>query len=315
MVRLLSDNPVFRRESRRWLRGRWLRRGRSAGIAAAIAFLFVWFYLRVLLAMGDADVTNFKSLWFWVTHGLLVLIVLLGPLLASASIIKEREQRTWESLALTRLLGREIILGKWLAAMLPVCLLIVAAMPLMLMLCASLGTSVWVVIFVVIFYLVTAAAYTLLGLLCSFLARKASVARMSSLFVAFGICFGLLIIDMVFRNLVMPGVRSYSPMEPLFSRDFGYRGNYDYGYFGCPAMSWFSPFYVLSVLSDWAQARNTFYDASSFDGNDVWSAQPSSVLLVYSLSLVLAVAFCWYYMLTRYRRDVRGGKPLGETIA
>ncbi len=173
---------------------------------------------------------------------------------------------------------------------------------------------------VIIFFPVTAAAYTMLGLLCSFLARKASVARMMALIAACGLCFGLLIVDALFRQLVVPEMRvGYSPWE-IFS--FGGYGSYsrDYGYFGCPAISWFSPFYVLSVLSNWAEPRpeppyyNYYNTVSTVDGSDVWSGQPSSVLIVYSLSLIFAIGVCLYYMLTRYRRDVRGGRPLGETI-
>ena len=156
----------------------------------------------------------------------------------------------------------------------------------------------------------------MLGLFCSFLGRKAFVARTSALVVAFGLCFGLLVVDTLFRGLVAPEMRGYSAMDAMFNTGYfgGYGGVRDYGYFGVPAVTWFSPLFVLSVVSDWTESAHA--SAYAYGGDaDVWSAHPSSVLLVYSLSLVAAVCFCLYYVLTRYRRDVRGGRPLGEPIS
>ena len=192
-MRDLRDNPVFERESRWWYRGRWLRRSRSAAwTAAVIAALFVWFYARGLWAVFHGDEAQFRPVWFWLIRFLLVLIVLLGPVLTSAAVTKEREQRTWESLTLTRLTGREIFLGKWLASLTPLFLLILATAPLLMVAYATFGTSFEGLLAVLFFYPVTAAAYTMLGLLCSFLGRKASVARTSALVAAIGLCFGLL---------------------------------------------------------------------------------------------------------------------------
>ena len=325
----LRDNPVFERESRGWLRGRWLRHSRSAAwTAAVIAALFVWFYARGLWAVFHGDEAEFRPVWFWLIRFLLVLIVLLGPVLTSAAVTKEREQRTWESLTLTRLSGREIFVGKWLASLTPLFVLILATAPLLMVAYATFGTSFEGLLAVLFFYPATAAAYTLLGLLCSFLGRKASVARTSALAAAFGLCFGLLVVDTVFRGLVAPQSRGYSAMNTLSSAPNTYHyyqtgvgGTDDYGYFGAPAVSWLSPFFVLSVVSDWTVARavpsRAIYTYGAFgteDRDDVWSTHPSSVLLVYSLSLALGGSFCLYYVLTRYRRDVRGGRPLGESI-
>ena len=315
---ILRDNPVFLREARWWYRLHWLRRSKSAAwTAAMIAAIFVWFYVRGLWAVWQGDAAQFRPVWFWLIRFLLILIVLLGPALASTAIMKEREQRTWETLALTRLTAREIFLGKWLASLTPLCLLILATTPLLMVAYATFGTSFSGMLAVLVFFPVTAAAYTMLGLLCSFLAQKASVARMSALTAAIGLCFGLLIVDGLFRQLLVPEMSGYGSWQ-ILSLYSNYRSGYgyDYGYFGFPSVTWFSPFFVLSVLSGWAESRETLggYPAYSFDEKDVWSREPSSVLLVYSLSLIVAIGVCLYYMLTRYRRDVRGGRPLGEPI-
>ena len=318
-MNVLRDNPVFGREARWWYRGHWLRRNRSAAwTVSVIVALFVWFYARGLWAVFHGDEAQFRPVWFWLIRFLLVLIVLLGPALASAAITKEREQRTWEALALTRLTAPEIFLGKWLASLTPLFLLILVTAPLLMVAYATFGTSIEGLLSVLFFYPVTAAAYTMLGLLCSFLGRKASVARTSALLVAFGLCFGVLVVDTLFRGLVAPGTRAFSAMDTLSysSRDYGsdgYGNGNDYGYFGSPAISWLSPFFVLSVVSNGTEAGNAPSYASGNE-DDVWSAHPASVLLVYSFSLIIAVCFCLYYVLTRYRRDVRGGRPLGEPI-
>ena len=315
MANVLRDNPVFLREARWWYRLRWLRRSKSAAwTAGVIAAIFVWFYVRGLWAVWHGDEAQFRPVWYWLIRFLLILIVLLGPALASTAIMKEREQRTWETLALTRLTAREIFLGKWLASLTPLCLLILVTTPLLMVAYATFGTSFSGMLAVLFFFPVTAAAYTMLGLLCSFLARKASVARMSALTAAIGLCFGLFIVDGLFRQFV-PDMGGYSSLQSSLFGDFNYSYPHDFGYYGFPAITWFSPFFVLSVLSGWAEARDMGYNPYTQEDYDVWSAYPSSVLLVYSLSLIVAIGVCLYYMLTRYRRDVRGGRPLGETIS
>jgi len=321
LARVLLDNPVFRRETRGWLRGRWLRRSRSGGLTAAIiAAALVWLYVRVLWSMGDAEASGFRSLWLWLTRGLLLVVVVLAPLLASTGITKEREQRTWEGLTLTRLLGYEILLGKWLSAFVPACLPILAAAPLLLLVSEGLGMGQGLLGVLLVFYFLTAAAGTMLGLFCSFVARRASSARTTVLVVSFASCFGLVIVDGILRALVLPWVHSVSPWDVLsLGGSFPVRG--DYGYYGMPAVSWFSPLFALSVLSNWMTGRATSDYRSRWsmsiggEDTDVWSADPSHVLLVYGLALLLGIALCLYYMLTRYRRDVRGGRPLGEPIA
>ncbi len=142
MGNILRDNPVFLREARWWLRLRWLRRSKSAAwTAAIIAVIFVWFYARGLWAVWNGDEAQFRPVWFWMIRFLLMLIVLLGPALASTAIMKEREQRTWETLALTRLGAREIFFGKWLASLTPLFLLILVTTPLLMVAYATFGTS------------------------------------------------------------------------------------------------------------------------------------------------------------------------------
>lgn len=319
LARVLLDNPVFKRETRGWLRGRWLRRSRSGGLTAVIlAAALVWLYVRVLWSMGDVETAGFRPLWLWLTRGLLLVVVVLAPLLASTGITKEREQRTWEGLTLTQLPGHEIILGKWLSALVPACLPILAAAPLLLLVSEGLSMGQGLLGALLLFYFLTAAACTMLGLFCSFVARRASSARSAVLVVSFASCFGLVIVDGVLRALVLPWVHSVGPWDVLsLGGSFPVRG--DYGYYGMPAVSWFSPLFVLSVLSNWMTARATPDPVRSWpvggEDADVWSADPSHVLLVYGLALLLGIALCLYYMLTRYRRDVRGGRPLGEPIA
>lgn len=317
---ILRDNPIFLREARWWLRGRWLRHNPSAAwTAGVIAVIFLWIYWRGLWAVAAGNQQELRPVWFWMVRLLLVLIVTLGPVLASTAIMKEREQRTWESLALTLLTARQIIFGKWLASLVPLCLLILAAMPLLLVICAILDTSFGGLLAVVAFFLLTAAAYTLLGVFCSFVARKSSTARMLSLGIAGFFAFGLFLVDWVLRTFL--GLPNFKQYQPFLS--YGYMnqlGQCDYGYYGAPAVTWFSPVYAIAVLSDWISQSSTdierLYGVNqpSEDLADIWSAHPENVLIFYGLALVVAVAFCLYYILTRYRRDVRGGRPLGEPI-
>ncbi len=112
--------PVLTKEMRSRTRGwkRWLHHG-------VVAAPFVFFVLQVCLAWdrGEAPV------------GTLVLaeclvMLLLVPAFAGGTIARECEQHTIESLLFTPLSSWQIVLGKWLSALMSVSLMIAGVLPL-----------------------------------------------------------------------------------------------------------------------------------------------------------------------------------------
>lgn len=128
-------NPLLRRE----VRWRW-RDGRSRGLVLALVA-----GLPLLLAAIYSGVASpSRSDWVLTGHRLFALLapvgtfgwLLIAPALTSASIAYERERGWFDALLLSPLLPRQIVLSKWLAALLAVALLQCVTLPF-------LGLLVW----------------------------------------------------------------------------------------------------------------------------------------------------------------------------
>jgi ABC-type transport system involved in multi-copper enzyme maturation permease subunit len=107
---------------------------------------------------------------------------ILPPALASGSITLEREHKTWNALLLSRLKPREIILGKFWAALLPVWGLLPVALPLGVLTTAmSKDVQWWHLGLACVFYLSFSAFTTALSLFSSWICRKTAIANGVSL--------------------------------------------------------------------------------------------------------------------------------------
>ncbi len=135
-----SENPLLGRE----LRARF-RDGRAFalvfGLVTALSVLFVGIYSQSL-APGQSAARNaelgqtiFTRLAWMQTLGWL----LLSPALTASSIAYERERGWFDSLLLSPLSPRAIVIGKWGAALLFAALLVLVTLPLQLLLLWLLG--------------------------------------------------------------------------------------------------------------------------------------------------------------------------------
>ena len=331
---LLRDNPVFLREARWWYRFHWLRRNRSARIVTGvIVLIFAYYYVNSIEAVWHGDDRQFRPLWFGLQRFLLTLIVLLGPALAAAAIAREREQQTWEALLMTRITGPEVVVGKWMATLLPLGAVILATLPLMVTAYSTFGTSLEEMFTNILFFPLTATAYTMLGVACSFCSRRASVARVTALVISVCLCFGTLIVDGHLGTLFQAGsplgmaggflnARQVMPPNYYQGMPYGYSsGPGGYPPMELPEAAWVSPFYALSALSRWGGLSQSAMGYYPQYGSGIGSGilypnpDPSAILFCYLFVTAGAVWGCWQFITTRYGRDIRGERPLGETIS
>ncbi|HEX8465474.1 MAG TPA: hypothetical protein VF627_12730, partial [Abditibacterium sp.] len=144
----LVSNPLLSRE----IRSRW-RDGRSFSLVFALAvglcLLFVWLYQNhseeVLRAAPGASgaqwATLGRQMFRWLAAVQTLTWLLISPSLTSASIAYERERGWFDSLMLSRLLPRQIALGKWTAALLFAALLYGVTLPFALLTVLMGGVS------------------------------------------------------------------------------------------------------------------------------------------------------------------------------
>ena len=311
----LRDNPVFLREARWWLKiiqkpfQKKLSRWAVHGLLGLMANFYICLSLYTYFSYGDPLLDRNNQCWADLIFSLLSIVVILTPVLSSLSIVRERELRTWEMLACTDLTAKEIIFGKWLAQMLPFFAIFLAALPLVFY-CVTFGDVIpGAAMCSLLLLVLTQGCFAIIGLTVSFVARKATVALITALSLSVCLCLLTVVIDQLFRDFLLPGLRGgieVYRVQSFSNGDFHSSDPTEYGYYGLPGFSWLNPYYIFYLLANWSYLNKHIGS---------WTENPVSVVLFYAVALITVSVVCLYYMLTRYRRDVRGGRPLGETIS
>lgn len=270
-----SDNPVLEREIRGRLRFR--RKGAPphfVWLGAALGLVIFYFYARGLALLWHGKQQDAQDLWPLLLNGLLALIVLLAPALSSTAITTEREQQTWDTLATTRLSAMDVLLGKWIARQTVPWLLIVLAFPYLCGAAARGQISPLSLPAVLIFLIVTTGFYSVLGLFCSFQARRTAAATATALTLTALLCVGTVIVNGVLDN-------------------FGPHGN-------GAAVMWLNPFYALDAL-----VRSLNPDGRYGGGYSDGTEPFGTVVGCYLLLTLLLTCAALYFMVSRYRHAVR----------
>ncbi|HZP84660.1 MAG TPA: ABC transporter permease subunit [Chthonomonadaceae bacterium] len=111
----MIHNPVLRKELLLRFRLRQPTPTRI-GIGLLVALGILWFYWQGMVWMlGDASPSTGKEAWTVAVVLQYMIICLVAPSLTANAITQEKEQQTWEMLLFTRLQPAEIVLGKLLA--------------------------------------------------------------------------------------------------------------------------------------------------------------------------------------------------------
>jgi ABC-type transport system involved in multi-copper enzyme maturation permease subunit len=120
----------------------------------------------------------------------LLLVCLIVPALTAGAIAGERERQTLLSLQVTLLTPRSIVVGKLLASLAFICLLIVATLPLLSSAFWVGGVSIGEVIKGVVMLIVTAIVLASIGLVCSAFTRGSRAATVTAYGFMFVLCVG-----------------------------------------------------------------------------------------------------------------------------
>ena len=274
---LFSNNPVLERE----VRGRLRLRRKAAGIhwlAWILGVVIFYFYARGLDGLWRGKPLDAREFWGLLLYGLLTLIVLLAPALSSTAITQERQQQTWDSLATTRLTGGEILLGKWVGRQVILWLLIALSLPYLLGCAARGDISLLSLLAVLLFLLVTTAFYSVLGLFCSYQAKRTAAATATSLTLTALLCVGTVIVNAVLGYFV--------------ANSENYHGN--------SSVMWLNPFFALSALMDWLNVNGPN------NGGNGYEVEPNGTIVGFYFVVTALLTFAaLYFMVSRYRRAVR----------
>lgn len=187
-------NPVLARELKQRMRGRhvWLV---VTLYLAVLAVILRWVYVASsrdefnggfdLLASATAG----RAIFQWLLFFMLLLVCFIVPGLTAGAISGERERQTMVALQLTLLRPRSIVVGKLLASLAFVVLLIVASLPLVSVPFLVGGVSLPEVVKGLWMVVATAVMLACLTLACSAVLRRTQAATV----VAYGLTLALVL--------------------------------------------------------------------------------------------------------------------------
>ncbi len=267
----MINNPVLRKELLLRFRIRQPTPTRI-GIGIAIGLLVIWTYwYGIQWLFSDTSPSTGHDAWC-MTFGLQYLIIfLVAPSLTANAITQEKEQQTWEMLIFTRLLPGEIVLGKLMARLVSVVLIMAVFLPFMIFSWAraaegSIGSSSYISIgqFLAAYLVlgVSAVCFATIGLFLSLLLKRTLYAIIVSYVIVVGfLCIG--------TALLAGAISSITGDGNLMERS--------------PLM-WFNPFRLMAAPIGPTEPGST---AALLGG-----------LLGYTLATTLMLTF----MITRFRR-------------
>ena len=181
LTRLRFENPVLTKELRTRMRGArayWILFVYLLVLSLLLFFTYLAWWNQQQRGLGNDDVSFAVGRTFYLvlfcTQA--VLVGLITPALTAGAITMEREQRTYELLSASLLPRRAIVVGKLLAAVGFIGLLITASLPLISICFLLGGVSPGEVLAAFGLLLLTALLYGAVGMACSTVSRNTSTA-------------------------------------------------------------------------------------------------------------------------------------------
>jgi hypothetical protein len=211
---ILRENPVLWKDLRNRARSR--RRARVNRITVVVVIglsilALYWFGLRGILAANSARLA--RDLYMLFVLGIeTTLLLFLVPSLAAGSITQEREQQTWNALLLSRLRPAEIVLGKYVAAVLPPLLILALFAPLNLTAAIIANIAPIDILLTGLHLLATLFFYAAVGVFCSWACRRTFIANAAAFAVTGFFVVGTFILYVLAEEMFRGG-RTYLVVE------------------------------------------------------------------------------------------------------
>ncbi|MCC6446775.1 MAG: hypothetical protein IT210_25405 [Armatimonadetes bacterium] len=189
------DSPVLVREMRTRMRGArayWMLTGYLTLLSLVLFLAYFYWYqnFQSPYLYGGGFNSGFvigRQLFLWLSVTQAVMVCLITPALTSGAITIEREQRTYEMLAMTILRPKDIILGKLTAAVVYVTMLLFSSLPLLSLsfLLGGVAPSEILAVYGILF--ATAFLFGSIGIMWSTVVRTTPLATIFSYLTTFAV--------------------------------------------------------------------------------------------------------------------------------
>lgn len=291
-------NPVYKRET--MVSARSFRLALMLlvfnGILALVALLNMYSTLATVRLTAEIQYTSFLDLYIFVAILEFVMLLFIMPAMTAGSISGERERQTLELMMTTQMTPSEIVFGKLAASLSTVFLMIISSFPIVAMVFVYGGVTVRDIAMLLFCYVVAALFVGSMGLCCSALFRKSTLATVVT-YALMGICvIGTYALNQfaVYMNQVHLG--SYLVSIGQTAAAAGSSGNLLYLLLVNPAATFLSA--LLQLTGQEQTLTNAAFWFGSHEVNLVNSSWVESSIFV---QLLLTFVFIW--------RSIRALKP------
>lgn len=185
-------NPIFKRESMVSARSFQLALVLVVlnGILALVALLNMYSTLAQVRLTAEIQYTSFLSLYVFLAVLEFIMVIFMMPALTAGSISGERERRTLELMLTTKVTPADIVIGKLMASLSTMLLLIVSSFPILAMVFVYGGVTVRDIGLLLLCYAAAALFVGSMGVCCSALFQKSTFSTVAAYGVLGVIVFG-----------------------------------------------------------------------------------------------------------------------------
>lgn len=175
-------NPVYKRES--MISSRSIRLPMILmmfnSILALVALLSMYTTVAQVKLTAEIQYSSFLDLYVFVATMEFMLLLCIMPALTAGSISGEREHQTLELMLTTRMTPAQIITGKLAASLSTMFLLIVSSAPVIALVFVYGGITVTDIVVLLLCYITVALFTGALGICCSAIFKKSTIATIVS---------------------------------------------------------------------------------------------------------------------------------------
>lgn len=178
----MKMNPVYKRETMVSARSFKLSLILLVfnGILALVALLNMYSTLAQVRLTAEIQYSSFLDLYVFVAVLEFVMLIFIMPALTAGSISGERERQTLELMLTTRMTPAEIVLGKMMASLSTMSLMIISSFPILAMVFVYGGVTLNDIIVLLLCYVAAALFVGSLGICCSAVFQKTTLSTVVS---------------------------------------------------------------------------------------------------------------------------------------
>lgn len=150
------------------------------GILALVALLNMYSTLAQVRLTAEIQYSSFLDLYVFVAVLEFVMLIFIMPALTAGSISGERERQTLDLMLTTRMTPAQIVLGKMMASLGTMSLMIISSFPILAMVFVYGGVTVHDIAKLLLCYVASALFIGSLGICCSAVFKKSTLSTVVS---------------------------------------------------------------------------------------------------------------------------------------